>query len=146
MNHYMKGNIMIFISGSENCEIKNIRMESIGNDGTKCDCDELRYIDYNIVANGENQINYDLFYKNYLGNNINSIVLTQSSNINISNIICKNMKTLNGKCKGVHLINNNNNITTNNINIVEIDGINTLLSRILRQYIRNMQQYIKFYK
>ena len=151
MNHYMKGNIMIFISGSENCQIMNIRIESISNKGTKCDCDKIRSIDYNVIANGKDQINYDLFYKNYLGNNINVIVLTQSSNIDISNIFCKNMKSLNGTCKGIHLIHNNNSITTNNTNIVETDNINNLLnkeaynlSKSLRQYIRNIKLYIRY--
>ena len=153
MSHYMKGNIMIFISGIENCEIKNIRMESINNEGDNCDCDEIRYIDYNIIANNEGQVNYDLLYKNYLGNNINAILLTQSSNIDISNIICENIKSLNGTCKGIHFINNNNNITANNINIIDTiiennqlnQEVNNLIKYLI-QYIKHLNRYIKYLK
>ena len=58
-------------------------------------------------------------FKEYLGNNINPFVLTQSSNVTIENVACSQISSINGKCVGIHTINNCSTIKTNNINIID---------------------------
>uniref|UniRef100_A0A6C0EJZ8 Uncharacterized protein n=1 Tax=viral metagenome TaxID=1070528 RepID=A0A6C0EJZ8_9ZZZZ len=119
MNHYMKGNIMLFISGSENVTIKNITMKNINNSGASSDNDETRIGDYKVVAEKKDQVNFPLLFKEYLGNNINPFVLTQSTNVTIENVDCSQIISTNGKCVGIHTINNCSTIKTNNINIID---------------------------
>lgn len=130
MNHVMKGNLIIFISGGNNIKIDNIYIENISNEGLRCDCDPDRISDYEFIYYTEDFINYNMTYKNYLGNNISPICIVSSTNTDINNIYCKNIYSKNGRCEGVQIIGESNKINSRNISINNFDyyqDINRLL-------------------
>ena len=71
MNHIMKGNIMFFISGNKNTKLNNLKIKNVSNSGKECDCDPSRIDDYKVMSESNFGNNYNLTFKNYLGNNIN---------------------------------------------------------------------------
>jgi len=121
MNHLMKGNIALFVSGSERLEVANINIKNIYNfDEQNNHNDKLNLeTDFNYVANNETMPNYKIQYKKYMGNNINAITVVQSNKIIISNISCSDMHSKEGLCNGIKYINSCSDIINNNINITE---------------------------
>ena len=89
MNHFMKGNIIIFISGGTDIRISNINMEDIVNNGPVCDCDPERMADYKYIYETSGWINYNISEDLYRGRNLNPFLITGSSNINIKDVVCQ---------------------------------------------------------
>jgi hypothetical protein len=123
MAHYMKGNIIIFISGGNNITVNRIELLNIGNVGPHCDCDENRKNDYKFVYETPDYPNYKLFYSDWKGDDIVPILISGSSNININKIYCNNILTKNGKCYGIKSVGNCKEINCLNISISEDDLI-----------------------
>ena len=121
MNHVMKGNLIIFLSGADGIKIDNIHMENISNSGKECDCENNRIIDYQYISETEDFINYNLLVSKYLGTDIVPILIASSTNININNIYCSDINSMQGNCVGLKMIGKCNHINTNNISINDID-------------------------
>lgn len=121
MNHVMKGNLILFISGGSNIKIDNVIMKNILNSGSDCDCNINRLNDYKYIYETNDFINYNLHKKKYLGNDIVPILITASIDIDINNVYCTNVTSLKGGCVGIRTIGNCDNIDTNNISFNEVD-------------------------
>lgn len=123
MAHYMKGNIMIFISGGNNITVNRIELLNISNEGPHCDCDENRKNDYKFIYDTPDYPNYKLVYSDWKGDDIVPILIAGSSNININKIYCNNILTKNGKCYGIKSVGDCQEINCLNISISEDDLI-----------------------
>lgn len=133
MNHVMKGNLIIFLSGANGIKTDNIYMENISNSGEECDCDYNRIIDYQYISETEDFINYNLLVTKYIGTDIVPILIASSTNIDINNIYCSNINSIHGSCIGLKMVGKCSNINTNNISINDID-YNKNINRLLGYY------------
>ncbi len=122
MAHYMKGNIMCFISGANNFKLCHIQMKNIGNNGPHCDCTESRKADYDFVFETSGYPNNGLYYSDYIGDDINPVLITGSTNVYLNCIYCDNSSSKNGTCSGIKYVGTNNEVNSLNVNI----GINDL--------------------
>ena len=130
MNHFMKGNLIMFISAANSVKVNNIVLKNLGNDGMDCDCDENRLIDYKHIYETEGYINYNVTIEKYVGADIVPILIASSNDISVNNLYCSEVNTLHGSCQGVKLLGNNKSIDIRNVTINEIDyekNINKLL-------------------
>lgn len=116
MNHFMKGNIIMFVSGGTDIRIHNIRMQNIGNSGPPCDCDPNRMSDYKYVYDTVGYINYKLSDTRYVGRDLKSFLIAGSSHIDIGDVKATSMQT-NGRFNGIDILGDCNHITFNNISI-----------------------------
>ena len=82
---------MFFISGNKNTKLNNLKIKNVSNSGKECDCDPSRIDDYKVMSESNFGNNYNLTFKNYLGNNINPILITSSHNIEINKVNCYNI-------------------------------------------------------
>ena len=121
MNHFMKGNLTLFISAANGIKVNNIILNKLGNDGLECDCDENRKKDYKEIYETPGFINYDVTIENYVGGDIVPVLIASSNNVSLNNMYCSEVSTLNGKCQGVKLVGNSKNIDIRNINVNEVD-------------------------
>ena len=121
MAHYMKGNIMVFISGANNTKVKNINLNNIKNSGLECDCQEDRIQNYKYIFDNKEYPNFNLYYADYKGDDIVAILIAGSKNVECSNIECNNINTDNGLCVGIKIVGKCEEINNNNINIKEHD-------------------------
>jgi len=133
MNHVMKGNLILFLSGCNGIKIDNIHMENISNSGNNCDCEDNRIIDYKYIFDTKDFINYNLLVSKYLGTDIVPILIASSTNVNINNIYCNNIYSIQGECIGLKIIGKCNNIYSNNISINDVD-YNKNINRLLGYY------------
>lgn len=123
MNHLMKGNIMVFISGATNVKVSNVKMTNIRNDGDACDCHQARNKDYKFIRETEGYPNYHIHYSHWNGDDISPIVVSGSENIDINNIYCDHVYSNYGECNGIKMIGTCKEINTSNISINEQDNL-----------------------
>lgn len=120
MDHYMKGNIMIFLSAANNCVIDGVQMKGIYNSGENCDCGNAeRDADYAYsFAEGKNQA---LHFEPYRGRDINCILICGSYQVRVNLIYCNIIKSEKTKCNGIFFVGENVNVEIDNVNICETD-------------------------
>ena len=120
MDHYMKGNIMMFISGANTCKIDNIKMKLIQNTGLDCDCgDAERDADYAYSrSQGKNK---NLHFSDYRGRDITSLLICGSYNIDVNLVYCNLIKSPHYKCNGVLLVGGTKDVKVDNMNVCEVD-------------------------
>ena len=126
MAHIMKGNILCFLSGINGCKINNLEMKNIYNNGANCDCDESRKVDYKFIHDTENYPNHNLSITNYIGDNVNALLICGSVNIDVECIYCDNLASLNGSCKSIKYLGQNENVNIGTINMGENDYYSNL--------------------
>lgn len=126
MAHVMKGNILCFLSGINGCKINNLEMKNIFNNGSKCDCIESRKLDYKFIYENEGYPNYKLHFPNYIGNNIYSLLICGSINVDLECMYSDNSESLNGKCNSIKYIGENENINIGSINMAKNDYYSNL--------------------
>ena len=131
MNHFMKGNIIMFISGGTDIRINDIKMRNITNSGPPCDCNPIRIADYKFVYMREGFINYNISSQRYKGQDLIPILITASSQININDLDCKLLEDK-SHCKGIEILGDCAQIECTNINIrcSPINKIHDMLSNI----------------
>ena len=120
MNHFMKGNIIMFISGATDIRVANIKMTNINNSGPECDCGPKRMEDYKYIYETPGWINYNLSEVVYKGQNLNPFLITGSSNVNIRDVLCR-LFGKNKDCNGISVLGDSNHINCRNI-IISCDN------------------------
>ena len=116
MNHFMKGNIIIFISGGTDIRLHNIKMEDIANSGPPCDCDPARMSDYKYVYETVGYINYKISDPHYRGQDLIPFLIAGSSYIDVNDVKVVSFQT-NGRYDGIDILGDCNHIKCNNISI-----------------------------
>jgi len=103
MNHSMKGSIALFLSGSMNTQIYNVKVDGLENSGPLGNSDKA-----------------DQYTKEYLGNISRGIAVVASKNIFMLGIQIKQIKSKTGTSFGIQFINNSDNVYISNYYIEDI--------------------------